>query len=199
MDSRLSGWGEVCKTLIPDLKFKVRDRRDAGPTTWFRLSRNDAVAATGSCDASSQNVSATPSSREKTGARFGLAAGSGDEASPTPSATGASQLLALQLRFSTASFRLRPSPCSRTFPGTTAAGQRLCPVVESPSHSARPGDSPRPRWAAPARQMGYQRLIQMAWTRDERFDARPFLFLHPVPPQDHPPGWRRPQVGVSNP
>jgi hypothetical protein len=28
----LSGWDVVCKTLIPNLKFKVRDRRDAGPT-----------------------------------------------------------------------------------------------------------------------------------------------------------------------
>jgi hypothetical protein len=52
-------------------------------------------------------VGATPSSREKTGARFGWAAGSGDEASPTPAATGAPQLLAPQLRFSTASFRLK--------------------------------------------------------------------------------------------
>jgi hypothetical protein len=71
------------------------------------LNRNDALAARGSGDASSQNVGVTPSSREKPGAPFGLAAGSGDEASPSPAATGASQLLVPQLRFSTASFRLK--------------------------------------------------------------------------------------------
>jgi hypothetical protein len=32
MDSFLSGWGEVRKRLIPNLKFNVRDRRDACPT-----------------------------------------------------------------------------------------------------------------------------------------------------------------------
>ena len=37
MDSLLSGRGDVRKTLIPNLKFKVRDRRDACPTTFLCL------------------------------------------------------------------------------------------------------------------------------------------------------------------
>jgi len=60
----------------------------------------------GGCDASSQNVDATPSSRETNDAPFGWAMDSGDEASPTPSATGASQLRVSLIRPSTASFRL---------------------------------------------------------------------------------------------
>lgn len=59
------------------------------------------VAARG-CDAPSQDVGATPSSRENLGAPMGLPAGAGDEASPAPSATGASQPHALPGRFSTA-------------------------------------------------------------------------------------------------
>ena len=55
-------------------------------------SLNGAVAQTGSCDAPSQKVGATPASRETTGAPFGWLAGSGDAASPAPSATRASQL-----------------------------------------------------------------------------------------------------------
>ncbi len=70
------------------------------------LKRSDAVAATCSCDASSQKVGATPTSRAKPGKPFGLAVGSGDEASPGLSATVASQLRARQLRLSTAWFRL---------------------------------------------------------------------------------------------
>ncbi len=59
--------------------------------------RNDAVASERGCDASSQAMNATPSSREIISASFALAGGSGDEASPTRSATGASQLRILIL------------------------------------------------------------------------------------------------------
>jgi len=52
------------------------------------LSGNDAVAVARSRDAPSQKVGATPSSRDKPNTPFGWAAGVGDEASPTPSATG---------------------------------------------------------------------------------------------------------------
>jgi hypothetical protein len=79
------------------------------PTTSHRsgpFSRNDAVAATRGCDAPSQKVGATPSSRDQAGAPFGWAADSGDEASPAPAATGASQLRATPRRFSTAWFQL---------------------------------------------------------------------------------------------
>jgi hypothetical protein len=51
----------------------------------------DAIA-TGSCDAPSQEVGAMPSSRAKLNARLGWLADVGDEASPTLSATVASQL-----------------------------------------------------------------------------------------------------------
>ena len=43
------------------------------------LSRNGAIAGTHSCDAPSQKVGATPSSRDKPATPFGLADGSGDE------------------------------------------------------------------------------------------------------------------------
>jgi hypothetical protein len=54
----------------------------------------------------SQKVGATPLSREKQAMPFGSRCGSGDEASPARSATGASQLHDLLFSFSTASFRL---------------------------------------------------------------------------------------------
>jgi hypothetical protein len=63
----------------------------AGANAWIlagMLSRNDAVAVARSCDAPSQKVGATPSSRDKPNPPFGWAAGVGDEASPAPSATG---------------------------------------------------------------------------------------------------------------
>ena len=63
-------------------------------------------ATMGSCDAPSQKVGATPSLRDEPGTPFGLADGSGDEASPTRSATGASQLRTSPLHLSIESFRL---------------------------------------------------------------------------------------------
>ena len=63
-------------------------------------------ATMGSCDAPSQKVGATPSSRDEPGTPFGLADGSGDEASPARSATGASQLRTSPLHLSIESFRL---------------------------------------------------------------------------------------------
>jgi hypothetical protein len=127
----------------------------------LRLSRNDAVAARGSCDASSQNVGATPSSREKPGARFGLAAGSGDEASPSPSATGASQRLAPQLRFSTASFRLRDiERCHKSYHdlvsqkmlGRHVIGEKRwrATAVQDASRSRKPRPFAPASWTAPA-------------------------------------------------
>jgi len=58
------------------------------------------------CDAPPQKVAAMPSSRESFGASFGLATVPGDEASPPPTATGASQLRMTRHRLPTASFRL---------------------------------------------------------------------------------------------
>ena len=50
------------------------------------------LCAEGGCDAPSQNVRATPPSRELNGASWDSLAGPGNEASPSPSATRASQL-----------------------------------------------------------------------------------------------------------
>jgi hypothetical protein len=55
-------------------------------------SRDDSVAAAGGGDAPSPKVGATPSSRAIPAAPVGSPPNSGDEASPSPSATGASQL-----------------------------------------------------------------------------------------------------------
>ncbi len=74
------------------------------------LSRNDAVTAAGSGDASSPNVGATTSSCEGMGAPFGRAPGPGDEALPSLSATGASQLPTPPFPYLTASFRLSSAP-----------------------------------------------------------------------------------------
>ena len=65
------------------------------------------IAAAGGGDAPSQCAGATPPSREPTGAPFGWPAGPGDEASPSPSATRASQPPAPRPPLSTASFRQR--------------------------------------------------------------------------------------------
>jgi len=67
----------------------------------------EAAAGACSCDAPSQNVAATPSSRERTGIySLNNAEIIGDEASPALSATRASQLRALRLHVSTATVTL---------------------------------------------------------------------------------------------
>jgi hypothetical protein len=72
-------------------------------------------------------VGATPSSRDKPNTPFGWAVGVGDEASPAPSATGASQLRASPLRFSTAWFRLVSAFCfSFKYPPASLAPLLLC-------------------------------------------------------------------------
>ena len=70
------------------------------------LSRNDAVATVRGCGAPPQSVGATPSSHDEVRTPFGSHAFTGDEASPTPAATGASQPRAACQQPSTAWFRL---------------------------------------------------------------------------------------------
>jgi cobalt-zinc-cadmium efflux system membrane fusion protein len=68
----------------------------------------EAVAGARSCDASSQNVAATPPSRGRTGINSPkIAEILGDEASPTLSATRASQLRAVRLQIAKAIYSLQ--------------------------------------------------------------------------------------------
>ena len=101
-----------------------------------RQMARDSVAR--SCDASSQKVDATPSSRDKSGTPFGLAAGSGDAASPALSATGASQPREHHRRLAA---HLRPAG-GISFPPARhrSAGVRVCGLRQRPAASSRPGN-----------------------------------------------------------
>src|SRR5487761_2594621 len=103
------------------------------------LKRNDAVAARCSGDAPSQKVDATPSSREPTGAPFGRLAEAGDEASPAPSATEASQLRAPRLRLSNAWFRLKQRQRARPAASAARNAAAHIPALRTPHSALRAG------------------------------------------------------------
>ncbi len=90
----------------------------------------------GSCAATSQKVDATPSSSESSAASLGWCGDTGDEASPAPSATGASQLPASPFPSSTASVRLRAATIFAVAASLILAG---CQGISSPGERAARG------------------------------------------------------------
>jgi selenocysteine-specific elongation factor len=91
-------WGELMlrESALPvtaaDLQQKCLMRAEEVTALLDSLRAGGRAVATRSCDASSQKVAATPQSRNISNNSAGLAPGIGDEASPSPPATRASQL-----------------------------------------------------------------------------------------------------------
>ena len=113
------------------------------------LSRNHAVAAACGCDASSQKVVATPSSRITSNMPFGLRGNVGDEASPAPPATRrrshACSRARLRLHFPTAWFQFSSLTIALTVVLVAAAG--ICRAQDSAAiqiskESHKPGLTP---------------------------------------------------------
>jgi selenocysteine-specific elongation factor len=77
---------------IASLQKKCWSRPEEIAAALEKLRAENRVVAAGGCDAPSQKVAATPSSRDVAAISAGLIPGTGDEASPAPSATRASQL-----------------------------------------------------------------------------------------------------------